>query len=303
MLRSVLLFLAQQRQLRRWTETSPAASILTRRFVAGRSLEQALAVSHRLNDEGILVTLDHLGENVTSGDEARASRDIYIESLRRIAQEKLRACVSIKLTQFGLNLSEERCLENVSGLVTVAREIEGFVEVDMESHEYTDRTLRIVEELHESLGRVRVAVQAYLRRSERDIDALCHHGIPVRLCKGAYREPAALAFPTKAQVNQSYLRITEALLDRGVYPALATHDPRMIEHAIAVAAQRRIPKDAFEFQMLYGIRRDLQRQLVADGYRVRLYVPFGDAWYPYLMRRLAERPANLLFLVRNLLRR
>jgi len=332
MLRSTLLFLSQQPRLRRWTETSAAASILTKRFVAGRTLEDALDVTRRLNAERILVTLDHLGENVTSIAEALASKQAYVEALRRIAQEKLEACISIKLTQFGLNLSEQLCLDNSMEIIKIAQELDGFVEVDMESHEYTDRTLRVVEELHnclwqggraplaqepcsmtngnpvnrvllESRARVRVAIQAYLRRSADDIESLCRLGVPVRLCKGAYREPPAVAFPTKAQVNESYKRLGEALFERGVYPALATHDPKMIDHSLAFAAGRGIGKDSFEFQMLYGIRRDLQRQLVADGHRLRLYVPYGDAWYPYLMRRLAERPANLLFLAKNLFRR
>lgn len=303
MLRSTLLFLSQQPRLRRWTETSAAASILTKRFVAGRTLDEALDVTRRLNAERILVTLDHLGENVASIAEALASKQAYVEALRRIAQEKLKACISIKLTQFGLNLSEQFCLENSMELIKIAQELDGFVEVDMESHEYTDRTLRIVEKLHQSQARVRVAIQAYLRRSADDVESLCRQGVPVRLCKGAYREPPVVAFPSKAQVNESYRRLGEALFERGVYPALATHDPKMIDHALAFAARRGIGKDSFEFQMLYGIRRDLQRQLVAGGHRLRLYVPYGDAWYPYLMRRLAERPANLLFLVKNLFRR
>jgi proline dehydrogenase len=303
MLRSTLLFLSQQPRLRRWTETSTAASILTKRFVAGRTLDEALDVTRRLNAERILVTLDHLGENVTSIEEALASKQAYLEALRRIAQEKLKACISIKLTQFGLNLSEQFCLENSMELIKIAQEFDGFVEVDMESHEYTDRTLRIVGELHQSQARVRVAIQAYLRRSADDVESLCRLGVPVRLCKGAYREPPVVAFPAKAQVNESYRRLGEVLFDRGVYPALATHDPQMIDHALAFATRRGIGKDSFEFQMLYGIRRDLQRQLVAGGHRLRLYVPYGDAWYPYLMRRLAERPANLLFLAKNLFRR
>ena len=303
MLRSALLYLSRQPRLRRWTETSAAASILTKRFVAGRTLDEGLDVTRRLNAEGILVTLDHLGENVTSNEEALASRQAYVEALRRIAREKLRACISIKLTQFGLNLSEQFCLDNSMDLMKVARELDGFVELDMESREYTDGTLRIAEELHRSMGRVRVAIQAYLRRSSEDIERLCRLGVPVRLCKGAYREPPSVAFPAKAQVDDNYRRLAEALFDRGVYPALATHDPRMIEHALAFAARREIGKDSFEFQMLYGIRRDLQRQLVAGGHRLRLYVPYGVAWYPYLMRRLAERPANLLFLAKNVFRR
>jgi len=213
------------------------------------------------------------------------------------------ASVSIKLTQFGLDLSEELCRRNVAALVAAARAVDGFVEMDIESREYVDRTLRIGTEMHERFGRVRSAIQAYLYRSGEDAAALCRKGVPVRLCKGAYREPASAAFPRKSQVDQNYRRLSEVLLERGVYPALATHDPNMIEHALRFAAARGIPKSAFEFQMLYGIRRDLQARLVREGYRLRLYVPYGDAWYPYFMRRLAERPANLLFLARNLMRR
>jgi proline dehydrogenase len=302
MLRSLLLFLSERRALRRWMETSPAAAVLTRRFVAGQTLDREVEVCRRLNSEGILVSLDHLGENVTSPAEARSSLDCYVEALRRIAGEDLLASVSVKLTQFGLDLSEDLCRENVAALLEAARAHGGFVEFDMEAHPYVDRTLRIVTEMHARYGRVRSVVQAYLYRSSEDVDALCRAGIPVRLCKGAYREPPDVAFPKKQQVDESYLRLSETLLDRGAYPALATHDPKMIQHALEHVRRNGIAKDRFEFQMLYGIRRDLQRRLTGDGYRLRLYVPYGDAWYPYLMRRLAERPANLLFLARNLLR-
>jgi proline dehydrogenase len=300
MLRNVLLFLSEQPHLRRWMETSPIAERMTRRFVAGKSLDLELGVCRRLNREGILVTVDHLGEKVTSGDEAGASLDAYLEALRRIAAERLDASVSIKLTQFGLDLSEDLCGRNVDRLVAAAREVGGFVEIDIESHEYVDRTLAIGARMHERLGGVRNAIQAYLYRSEEDVRALCRKGVPVRLCKGAYREPASAAFPRKSQVNENYRRLTEVLLEQGAYPALATHDPKMIDHAVRFAARKGIPKAGFEFQMLYGIRRDLQARLAGEGYRVRLYVPYGDAWYPYFMRRLAERPANLLFLAKNL---
>jgi proline dehydrogenase len=303
MLRNVLLFLSEQPHLRRWMETSPVAERLTRRFVAGKTLDRELEVCRRLNRQRILVTVDHLGEKVISAGEAEASLEAYLEVVRRIAAEKLDASVSIKLTQFGLNLSEEACRRNVEKLVAAAVEAGGFVEMDMESREYVDRTLAIATAMHERFGRVRSVIQAYLYRSGEDAEALCRKGVPVRLCKGAYREPPTAAFPRKSQVNESYKRLTEVLLERGAYPALATHDPNMIEHALRFAGRKDIPKDGFEFQMLYGIRRDLQARLVREGYRLRLYVPYGDAWYPYFMRRLAERPANLLFLMRNLVRR
>ena len=191
----------------------------------------------------------------------------------------------------------------IAEVITGPREQNGFVEVDMESHPHVDPTLRIVTEMHERYGSVRAVIQAYLYRSEADAAALARLGVPVRLCKGAYLEPATVAFPRKSQVNENYKRLAEILLKKGVYPAIATHDPDMVNHALAFAASRGIPKDGFEFQMLYGIRRDLQERLMAEGYRLRLYVPYGSAWYPYFMRRLAERPANLLFLARNLFRR
>lgn len=284
-------------------ETSPTAGLLTRRFIAGQTLEKGVEVCKRLNREGLLATLDHLGENVTSVPEVGASRAAYLEALRRIAEEKLEASVSIKLTQFGLALSEDVCHENVESVVAAARDLGGFVEVDMESMDYVDRTLQIVTDLHERYGAVRAVVQAYLYRSSDDIEMLCRRGIPVRLCKGAYREPPSVAFARKRDVNGNYQRLMKVLLERGVDPGLATHDEKLIGQARRFADARGIAPDRFEFQMLYGIRRDLQRRLVSAGYRVRLYVPYGDAWYPYFMRRLAERPANLLFLARNLLRR
>ncbi|HSW48819.1 MAG TPA: proline dehydrogenase family protein [Bryobacteraceae bacterium] len=303
MLRNVLLFLSEQRYLRRWMETSPWAERLTRRFVAGRSLERELDVCRRLNRQGILVTVDHLGEKVSSEEEAAASLEAYLKAVRGIAAERTAASVSIKLTQFGMDLSSQLCRRNVETLMREADAAGGFVEFDMEARQYVDRTLEMAARMHGEFGRVRCAVQAYLYRSAEDVEALCRKGIPVRLCKGAYREPPEAAYAAKSRVDESYLRLSEVLLERGAYPALATHDPRMIERAIAFASRKGVPRTGFEFQMLYGIHRDLQARLVGDGYRLRLYVPYGDAWYPYFMRRLAERPANLLFLARNLLRR
>lgn len=208
----------------------------------------------------------------------------------------------MKLTQFGLDLSADQCRANVAMLVEQAASLASFIRVDMESSEYTDRTLDLVEDLHAQYGAVGTVIQAYLYRSRKDIERLCARRIRVRLCKGAYLEPATVAFPRKADVDKNYVQLMKVLLETGEYPAIATHDERMIEAAKAYAAQRQLPKDRFEFQMLYGIRRDLQRRLVSDGYRLRLYVPFGKAWYPYLMRRLAERPANVFFLARHLFR-
>jgi proline dehydrogenase len=284
-------------------ETSPAARRLSTRFVAGETLEQALEVARKLKAEGITVTLDHLGESVTTLEEAAEARDVYLRTLDAIHAMGTDGNVSLKLTQFGLDLGTAECVANVERLVARAAELGSFVRVDMESSEYTDRTLNLVHELHAKHGAVGVVIQAYLYRSQADTEKLCAAGIRVRLCKGAYLEPAAVAYPRKSDVDAAYLSLTKCLMERGVYPALATHDEALIRRIRQFADERRVPRDAFEFQMLYGIRRDLQRRLAADGYRVRLYVPFGKAWYPYYMRRLAERPANVFFILRNLFRR
>jgi proline dehydrogenase len=284
-------------------ETSSLARRLATRFVAGDTLDQAIDVGRNLNSEGISLTLDHLGESVTSLEEAAQARDVYLRTLAAIQQTGIHANLSLKLTQFGLDLSASDCRANVDQLVQQAAAANSFVRVDMESSDYTDRTLDLVHHLHARHQAVGVVIQAYLYRSRKDIEELCDRGIRVRLCKGAYLEPATAAFPHKREVDRNYVELMKLLLDRGPYPAIATHHEALIEETKAYAASKKISRDAFEFQMLYGIRRDLQRQLVRDGYRLRLYVPFGQAWYPYYMRRLAERPANVLFILRNLLRR
>lgn len=301
-MRSLFLFLSRQRHLRRWIENSRLAQRLSSRFVAGKTLDDALSVGRRINSEGIALTLDHLGESVTSLEEAAQARDVYIRTLSAIHENGIRGNVSLKLTQFGLDLSAEQCRANVAQLVELANSLSSFVRIDMESSEYTERTLRLVEDLHAQYGCVGTVMQAYLRRSRADIERLCARGIRVRLCKGAYLEPAGVAFPDKADVDRNFVELMKLLLDHGEYPAIATHDEKIIEQTKAYAAKRLIAADRFEFQMLYGIRRDLQRRMVAQGYRLRLYVPFGKAWYPYLMRRLAERPANVFFIARHFFR-
>jgi proline dehydrogenase len=302
MLRHLFLFLSHQRTLRRWMETSPVSRKFTKRFIAGLTLDQEIEVCRRLNQENIMATIDRLGENVTSPEEAARSRDAYLEVLEHIAQEQLDATASVKLTQIGLDFGEQVCLDLVRAMACKAKQIGAAIEIDMESSEYVDRTLDIVTHLHEQTGAVRAVVQSYLRRTEADVERLNALRIPVRLVKGAYDEPHNVAFPSKRQVNASFIRLMKLLMDRGVYPAIATHDDHIIGEALRHAHERRMDKSSFEFQMLYGIRRDLQRNLVNEGYRLRLYVPFGEAWYPYFMRRLAERPANVVFLARNLLR-
>jgi proline dehydrogenase len=284
-------------------ETSPTADRLTSRFVAGRSIEQEISVIERLKRENVLATVDYLGENVHSLEEAAATRDTYLAILDRVGRAGAGTTISIKLTQFGLSISTDVCRDNVDPLVAKAKELGTRVEIDMESSEYVDRTLQIVSAMHARYGSVRSVIQAYLYRSEKDVDCLCGEGIPIRLCKGAYKEPAEVAFQKKVEVDRNYVRLVHIMLERGTYPAIASHDEKMVAEALRVVKAQGIGPERFEFQMLYGIRRDLQQKIVADGYTLRLYVPYGDAWYPYFMRRLAERPANVMFLARNMLRR
>jgi len=303
MLRGTLLYLSSHPGLRHWMETSSVARRLSSRFIAGATLESALAVCRRIRAERITATLDYLGENVRSLNEASACRDMYLRMLHAMREAGLEPNVSLKLTQFGLDLSPEACEANVAMLVEAASQMGGFVRIDMESSRYTQSTVDMVTRLHQGFPACGTVIQAYLIRSESDIEDLNRKRIRVRLCKGAYLESPAIAFPSKQAVDANYLKLAGLLLERGEYPAIATHDERMIEGTRRFATGQGIAPERFEFQMLYGIRRDLQKELVSGGYRLRLYVPFGEAWYPYFMRRLAERPANLLFLARNLLRR
>ncbi len=276
---------------------------LTTRFVAGETLDQAIQVAEHLAANHISSTLDFLGENVASPAEAADCRDSYLQTIDAIAQRGLPATVSIKLSQFGLDLSEQNCCDNVTALLERARSIGSRVEIDMESSDYTDRTLRIVSDLNSRFtGCVRAVIQAYLYRSEQDVRSLTAQSIPIRLCKGAYREPSAVAFQQKSEVDRNYLKLMKFLLESGNCPAIASHDEKVIDQCLTQARQQQIAPARFEFQMLYGIRRDLQRSLISQNYRLRLYVPYGVAWYPYFMRRLAERPANVLFIVKNMLR-
>ncbi len=303
MLRSSLLYLSEQSWLRHWMETSSASRRLTSRFVAGRTLGEGIGVVQKLANEQILATLDNLGENVACVEDAVASCDSYLAALAEIERAKLPATVSIKLTQFGLDVSPQACEANVLALAERASVMQSRVEIDMESSGYVDRTLDIVARVQERFpGHVRAVIQAYLFRSEADIRMLSSLRIPVRLCKGAYREPAAVAFERKADVDANYIKLMKLLLAEGNYPAIASHDENIVREAERHIREQKIPAERFEFQMLYGIRRDLQRELVSQGFRLRLYVPYGDAWYPYFMRRLAERPANLIFLAKNLVR-
>jgi proline dehydrogenase len=301
-LRRTILYLSRHKALRHWVETSSSARRLSSRFIAGNRLEDALEACRKIKADGITATLDYLGENVKSLDEAAACRDTYLRMLREMQAAGVEPNVSIKLTQFGIDLSESACEENVAALVRAAGAIGGFVRIDMESSQYTDRTLALVTRIHREYDACGTVIQAYLRRSAKDIQLLETERIRVRLVKGAYLESPEIAFPDKSHVDANCLDLARSLLTNGAYPAIATHDQGLIGAVEHFATNEGIARDRFEFQMLYGIRRDLQRRLVREGYRLRLYIPFGEAWYPYFMRRLAERPANLLFFIRHLLR-
>jgi proline dehydrogenase len=306
-LRALLIHLSENRPIRAMAERSIVGLRMSRRFVAGTTVEEALAAAQAVNKLGMGVSLDNLGENVTNAEEARQSAQVYQRLLHEIEERKLQANVSVKLTHMGLEVDEKLARELVSGLVAKAgcSAPRNFVRVDMEGSPYTQRTLDLVHELHQQPGNAGVVgavMQSYMRRSEQDVEKLLAAGIRVRLCKGAYKEPPEIAFQKKSEVDANYVKLTKMLLKSGIYHGIATHDPRMIEAAIAFARQEKIPPDSFEFQMLYGIRRDLQQKLVRQGWRMRVYIPFGTEWYPYLMRRLAERPANLLFLMKNIFR-
>ena len=307
MLRALFLSLSESRRLRTVAESSSIGHKLSGRFVAGTQVEDALRVTQAVNQAGMTVSVDNLGESVTNPDEARHSAQLYHQMLDEIAARGLKANVSLKLTHMGLDVDEALARELVSGLVAKAAGMKpaNFVRVDMEGSAYTQHTLEFVHELHGQPGNqgcVGAVIQSYMRSAEQDVAKLLAAGIRIRLCKGAYKEPEEIAFQKKSEVDANYVKLLKILLKSGVYHGLATHDENIINLAKEFAIQENIPRDSFEFQMLYGIRRDLQRKLVKDGWGMRVYIPFGTEWYPYLMRRLAERPANALFIAKNLFR-
>ena len=307
MLRAFFIALSESRWLRALAERSSIGQRTSSRFVAGTQVEDALRVAQTLNAAGLSVSVDSLGENVSTQQEAREAAGLYRQLLSEISARRLNANVSVKLTHMGLDVDPQIAHQNVRALVSQAASMqpENFVRVDMEGSPYTDRTLALVHELHrepENRGCVGAVIQSYLRRSENDVAELLREGIRIRLCKGAYQEPAEIAFQAKTEVDANYIKLMKILLKSGIYHGLATHDEKIIREAQAFALQEQIPRDSFEFQMLYGIRRDLQRSLVRERWNMRVYVPFGTEWYPYLMRRLAERPANVVFVARNLFR-
>ncbi|HMA34867.1 MAG TPA: proline dehydrogenase family protein [Chloroflexia bacterium] len=303
MLRQGFLTLSQSKGLRDFAVANPLARKVARRFVAGEELSEAVQVIGALNQEGLFATFDLLGENVTSTADAHATADAYLALLDAIQTHKLKSNVSLKLTAMGLDLSEGTALDNMRRILERARGYGNFVRIDMESSDYTDVTLALFRRLWQDYQNVGVVLQAYLYRTPQDIDEMIHLKARVRLCKGAYNEPPSIAFPEKKDTDMQYARLMCKLIDLGTYPGIATHDPRLIRLAQRFVAKKSIPADRFEFQMLYGVRSQLQRDLVRDGFNMRVYVPYGEQWYPYFMRRLAERPANLVFLLSNLVRK
>jgi len=271
------------------------------RFVAGDGHDDALTVAAELNGQGFRVTLDLLGESVSERSEAEAAAAEYADSLELIEQNSARATISLKLTQLGLDIDTEFCASNLERIVGRADELGNFVRIDMEDSAYTERTLQIFHQVSQEHGNVGIVIQSYLRRSEADVRRLIELGAPVRLCKGAYKEPSSVAFQDRAEVDASYVRLMKMLFDGGVPTAIATHDERMIKATREYARSAGVSQDAYEFQMLYGVRRQLQRELAADGLPVRIYLPYGSQWYSYFMRRMAERPANLKFVLRAML--
>jgi proline dehydrogenase len=303
-MRQGLLWLSEQQRIFNFVRRNGIARKFAARFVAGETIEEAVRAARDLQATGITPSLDLLGESVTVEEEAVAARDQYLAMLDQMARQGVEVNVSVKLTQMGLDISEDLCYVNMSRILDKARELRGFVRLDMESSEYTQRTLDFFS--HRLFGtyghHCGVVIQSALRRSEQDIDNLVAMKARVRLCKGAYLEPPAVAFPDKADVDRSYVRLMERLLEHGNYPGIATHDEAIIGHARQFVRRQNIGVERFEFQMLYGVRRDLQTRLRQTGYNMRVYIPFGTQWYPYLMRRLAERPANIAFILGNLVK-
>lgn len=304
MLRRTFLYLSNQARLFQFVRHNGMAKRFASRFVAGETLDTALAAVRQLNARKIRASLDLLGESVTNEAEARAASRSYLDMLDRIHEAGVDANVSVKLTQMGLDISEELCVDIMQEILERARGYRTFVRLDMEGSPYTERTLRLFEDrLYPSFAEnVGIVLQSYLYRTQADVERAVEVKCRVRLCKGAYNEPATVAFPEKRDVDANYVRCMQTLLTQGNYPGIATHDPAILAQAKRFVRAQNIPSERFEFQMLYGVRRDLQDQIVREGFNMRVYVPFGTQWYPYLMRRLAERPANVAFITGNMVR-
>jgi proline dehydrogenase len=304
MLRNGILATAEREEVERYIRTSPWSRTLVARFVAGNWLEDALLAASRLAAQGLTTTLDQLGENVLTPGEARTAVESYAETLRQMAASNLDPNISVKLTMLGLDIGDEVAYDNMLVLLETARSVDGFVRIDMEGSAYTERTLAIAEALHTRFeGRVGTVIQAYLHRSDRDVERVIGMKMRVRLVKGAYAEPASLALQRPREIDEAFVRLMERLLEAGRYPAIATHDPALVRATQGFALRMGIDPARWEFQMLYGVRREAQVALASAGYGMRIYVPFGADWYPYFARRIAERPANMLFVLRQLVAR
>lgn len=299
--RQAILAVADNRLVSRLFQSSSLTKGLVSRFVAGESLDEAMVVAHGLSRAGMALTLDQLGENVTSEQEVHLATDGYVEILNRMSHEGMAPNISVKLTMLGLDFGDDVAHDAMASILSAAREVGGFVRIDMEGSDYTERTMQIFETLHDAWPEeVGIVIQSYLHRAEQDVRRCIERRARVRLVKGAYAEPASLAFQDRSKIDANYVRLMELLLDHGAFPALATHDPALIRSVQGYVGRMHIPLDAFEFQMLYGVRRDEQQRLVAAGYGMRVYIPFGTEWYPYFTRRIAERPANAMFVLRQL---
>jgi len=300
-MRSFLLHLSENKRLAPLIMNNAVSRRVARRFVAGETLDDAIEAGREVNRTKRSASLDLLGENVSDEAGARRAAEDYLTIFDRIAREKLDANVSLKLTQLGLDLGAPLCQELLEGIVAHAAELGNFVRIDMEGSAYTQRTVEITRRARTKHPNVGTVMQAYLYRAEQDVKDLLSAGCRMRLCKGAYKEPPDIAFQKKRDVDANYIKLMEMLLSSGIYHGIATHDPPMIQATKKFVRERNIGRELFEFQMLYGIRTDLQQQLVREGYRLRVYIPYGTDWFPYFMRRLAERPANLVFFLRNLM--
>ena len=305
MLRALFIGLSENKPLRHFAESSAMGRRMSSRFAAGLEVKDAVEAARRLNATGATVSIDNLGENVTNAAEARESAHLYHALLDELAKDGLKANISLKLTHMGLDVDPKLCHDLVSELVAHAVSIDNFVRIDMEGSPYTQKTLDFVHELHRipgHAGHVGAVIQSYMRRAEADVEKLLSERIRIRLCKGAYKEPADIAFQAKSEVDANYVKLSKILLKSGVYHGIATHDEKIINELKQFAKSENIAPSTFEFQMLFGVRRGLQEQLIKEGWGLRVYVPFGTEWYPYFMRRLAERPANALFIAKNLFR-
>ena len=302
MTKSVFLYLSKSERFKNFLTRFKSFNNVTRRFVAGENLTDAVEAIRKLNRQGISASFDHLGESITSEKATQAEVDEYVHVLDSIHETGLDSNVSVKLTQLGLDVSQELCYANTRKIVEAARRYQNFVRIDMEESSKTDATIQVFKRLRAEFDNVGIVIQSYLYRSEKDIEDLLKLNARIRLCKGAYKEPPSVAFPNKSDVDANYVKLTGLLLSSGIYHGLATHDQNMISSAIQFAKEHGISSDNYEFQMLYGIRRDLQEKLVREGYRMRVYVPYGRYWYPYFMRRLAERPANIWVVRRKVMK-